>query len=52
MSADFAEQLKQHTKEVEAIITRFLPKEEGLQKTLIEAMNYSFLVGGKGFVRC
>lgn len=28
-------------------ITSFLPKEEGLQKTIYEAMNYSLLVGGK-----
>jgi len=29
------------------IITNYLPKEEGLQKTVIEAMNYSILAGGK-----
>lgn len=28
-------------------ITAYLPKEEGLQKTIYEAMNYSLLVGGK-----
>ncbi len=33
--------------EVEAIIRQFLPKEEGYQKTILEALNYSILVGGK-----
>lgn len=31
----------------EEIIRRYLPKETGLQKTVIEAMNYSVLAGGK-----
>ncbi len=31
----------------EHIITSYLPREEGRQKTLIEAMNYSVLAGGK-----
>lgn len=33
----------------EKILLRYIPKEEGLQKTLIEAMNYSLLAGGKRF---
>lgn len=33
--------------QVEEILRKFLPKEEGLQKTIAEAMNYSFLAGGK-----
>ena len=37
----------EHTKEVEDIIVKFLPAEEGYQKTVMEAMNYSFLAGGK-----
>lgn len=39
--------LQSKLKEVESIITGYLPKEEGLQKTVIEAMNYSVLAGGK-----
>ena len=31
----------------EDIIVKFLPAEEGYQKTVMEAMNYSFLAGGK-----
>lgn len=33
--------------EIEEIIRSYLPKEEGYQKTVIEAMNYSMLAGGK-----
>lgn len=33
--------------EIEGIIKKFLPNEEGYQKTVIEAMNYSLLAGGK-----
>ena len=32
---------------VEDILKEYLPKEEGFQKTIMEAMNYSFLAGGK-----
>jgi geranylgeranyl diphosphate synthase type II len=32
---------------IEEVIRKFLPIQEGLQKTVIEAMNYSVLVGGK-----
>ena len=34
-------------KEVEQIVTSFLPKEEGYQKTVLEAMKYSVSAGGK-----
>ena len=34
-------------KEGEQIVTSFLPKEEGYQKTILEAMNYSVSAGGK-----
>jgi len=33
--------------EVEEAIKKFIPMEEGYQKTVIEAMNYSLLAGGK-----
>lgn len=41
------EEIKIHAEQVENIITKYLPAETGLQKTVIEAMNYSFLAGGK-----
>lgn len=33
--------------EIEHILKKYLPKEEGYQKTILEAMNYSILAGGK-----
>ena len=33
--------------EIEKIITKYLPEEEGYQKVIMEAMNYSILAGGK-----
>lgn len=39
--------LDERKKEAEAIIEKYLPKEEGPDKTLLEAMNYSVRVGGK-----
>ncbi|MDD3747004.1 MAG: polyprenyl synthetase family protein [Anaerostipes sp.] len=44
---DFKNNLNEHTKEVEKIIFEYLPKEEGMQKTVIEAMNRSVKIGGK-----
>ena len=44
---DFSDCLKQHTRETEQIITAYLPAEEGPQKTVLSAMNYSFQAGGK-----
>lgn len=43
----FNEELQTKVNEIENIIKQYLPKEEGLQKTVIEAMNYSLMVGGK-----
>lgn len=40
-------EIKDRAKEIEECITTYLPKEEGYQKTVIEAMNYSVLAGGK-----
>ena len=41
------EELKKRTGEVEAVVESYLPKEEGHQKTIFEAMNYSVRAGGK-----
>ncbi|MDD6213278.1 MAG: polyprenyl synthetase family protein [Clostridiales bacterium] len=32
---------------VENILKKYLPKEEGFQKTILQAMNYSMMAGGK-----
>ena len=44
---NFKEELAQRTAEAEEVLKRYLPKEEGFQKQVLEAMNYSALAGGK-----
>ena len=44
---DFKTVLEQKTRETEEIVTSFLPEVKGYQKTVLEAMNYSFRAGGK-----
>ena len=39
--------LEDKVKEVEQIIGKYLPEEKGYPKTVIQAMNYSILAGGK-----
>lgn len=41
------EELGARVKHVEEVLKSYLPKEEHLQKTIFEAMNYSLLAGGK-----
>ena len=44
---NFKEELAQRTAEAEEVLKRYLPKEEGFQKQVLEARNYSALAGGK-----
>lgn len=44
---NFEEVMKEKVGRVKSVIRKYLPKEEGKQKTLFEAMNYSMLAGGK-----
>ena len=44
---DFKTEMAERTAQIEQIIKIYLPKEEGYQKTIMEAMNYSVLAGGK-----
>lgn len=44
---DFSSELLKRAEHVEEILKKYLPKEEGYAKTVIEAMNYSLLAGGK-----
>ena len=44
---EMREELKKRTGEVESIVDSYLPAEEGYQKTIFEAMNYSVRAGGK-----
>ena len=46
-NSKFQEVLQAKVYEIEEILKSFLPREEGYQKTVLEAMNYSLLAGGK-----
>lgn len=39
--------MTKRTEEIEELLMKYLPKEEGWQKSVIEAMNYSVTAGGK-----
>lgn len=43
----FNELLEQKVGQVNSVISKYLPKEEGYQVKVIEAMNYSVMAGGK-----
>ena len=43
----FTEEITKKAKQIDGIIEAFLPKEEGLARTVAQAMNYSIHVGGK-----
>ncbi len=44
---DFKEEVKDRGKDTETVIKKYMPKEEGLQKTVIAAMRYTMSAGGK-----
>ena len=44
---DVRRELEERTLEAEGIIRRFLPREEGYQKTIMEAMSYALMSPGK-----
>ena len=43
----FKEEMKARSEAISRDITAYLPKEEGFQKTIFEACNYSVINGGK-----
>lgn len=43
----FKEMLRENIEQVEALLRSYLPAEEGYQKKVLEAMNYSLMAGGK-----
>ena len=44
---EIQKEIEKRVLEIEHILKKYLPKEEGYQKTILEAMNYSILAGGK-----
>lgn len=49
---NFKETLDKKVRDIKAILGGYLPAAEGFQKTVIEAMNYSLLAGGKRLRPC
>ena len=46
-SSEFRRLLEQKTEEMTEMLEKYLPSEEGKQKTVLQAMNYSVRAGGK-----
>ncbi|MDE7313158.1 MAG: polyprenyl synthetase family protein [Eubacterium sp.] len=44
---ELKKEIEKRTVRLEEVLQRYLPKEEGRQKVIMEAMNYSLLSGGK-----
>ena len=44
---NFNEQMEAYVAEIRGRIAAYLPEESGFQQTLLEAVNYSMLAGGK-----
>ena len=44
---EFKKEIENRTAALEQVISKYLPKEEGRQQIIMEAMNYSLLSGGK-----
>lgn len=44
---DFMQELEQKTRHADSVVCSYLPAEEGPDRTLLEAMNYSVRAGGK-----
>ena len=44
---DIKIEIANRVESINQILEKYLPEEEGFQKTIFEAMNYSVRVGGK-----
>lgn len=44
---DISQQITERVEHINQILCEYLPKEEGFQKTIFAAMNYSIMAGGK-----
>ncbi|MGN0348753.1 MAG: polyprenyl synthetase family protein [Roseburia sp.] len=44
---EIKQEIERRAAEIENLIASYLPREEGWQKTIMEAMNYSVMAGGK-----
>lgn len=44
---NFKEEMRQRVEEIEALLLRYLPAQEGYQHRIMEAMEYNLMAGGK-----
>ena len=44
---NFKERYEERTREIEKILEKYLPEQDGYQKLIMEAMEYSLMAGGK-----
>jgi geranylgeranyl diphosphate synthase type II len=44
---NFEDECSSRVEYIERVIKKYLPEETGFQRTVLEAMNYSMLAGGK-----
>ena len=44
---DYERERERKVEEIEALLTKYLPPKEGLQRIIMEAMEYSLMAGGK-----
>lgn len=44
---NFKDEYQKRIKYIESVLTKYLPKQEGYQKIIMEAMEYSLMAGGK-----
>ena len=49
---DFSGMQKLKVEEIEKILQQYLPKQQGYQKLIMEAMTYSLLAGEKDCALC
>ena len=49
---NFKEEYQKRIESIESILEKYLPVQEGYQKIIMEAMEYSLMAGGKRLGLC
>ena len=48
----FKEEMKERTEVIEKLLVKYMPKAEGYQSQIMEAMEYSVMAGGRDSAQC
>ena len=48
----FSDQYQKRIRYIEGVLREYLPRQEGHQKIIMEAMEYSLMAGGNGSALC